>query len=438
MGRRRGDSGDIIEMSLIDDDKVKEKKPAHERRALPGESIDRDGVEWVSRYEEHMNEEELEASREVRAQFEKKFIDYPHSWLPSMNTRDKKRKKLDGIASDDIASGRYEDTWSVRDFHENPALSQFPSKLAEQLLSMWSWKNDKVFDPFAGHLSRPLLTNHFNRDYWGCDISKEYFDRTRNEILSRAKGGLLDDHVSVNEKETVQVDLRDNWIRLERRDSRFIDDIPDKWADYVMTSPPYWNIEYYGDEPEQLGNANEEYEQFLDDMEQILGHCHRILKPWRYATFVVNDFRQESRYYGLYPYHADLIKRAENAGFCLHDLCMYPTGKSAGLFAEQQIWMEASAKIHEFILTFRRYPEGYELRERKDWRFRGLWWDVYPAEKLIAYYGLDRFTEWLRERKTRELPIDRWVDEETGEVLWENHPKHRDTIEEFGELKVDI
>lgn len=435
-------------MSLLDDedDNVEDKEPVQERQALPGETLDRYGVNWVSNYDKLMNDEELEASRQVRAKFKSKFIDYPYSWWPEMNTRDKKRLHLDQIASDDVASGRYDDTWSVRNFHENPALSQFPSKLLEQILSMWSWKNDKVFDPFAGHLSRPILTNHFNREYWGCDVSKEYFDRTRNEILSRAGGGLLEDDIEHNEQELVEVELRDNNIRLERRDSRELDQsvndlqgpIDSEWADFIMTSPPYWDIEYYGDEDEQLGNANEEYEDFLDDMQEILEQCHRILKPWRYAAFVVNDFRQDSRYYGLYPYHADLIKRAEDAGFLLHDLTMYPTGKSAALFAEQQITMEASAKIHEYILVFRRYPDGYELRDREDWKFRGLHWDCYPSEKIVAYEGVDRFKEWLQERLKRDMEVDRWIDEETGEVIWENHPKHRDTIEEHDGLTFDL
>ncbi|MFB6236991.1 MAG: DNA methyltransferase [Halopenitus sp.] len=420
-------------MSLLDDDdKVEDKEAVQERRALPGETLDRDGVSWVSNYDELMNEEELEWSRKVRAEFKKKFVgdNYPHSWWPEMNTADKRRRHLDQIASDDIASGQYDDTWSVRDFHDNPALSQFPSKLAEQILRCWSWKNDKVFDPFAGHLSRPLLTNHFNRDYWGCDISKEFFDKTRNEILDRAKGGLLEDEVRENEKELVDADLRGNRVRLERRDSRYLDDIPDKWADFCYTSPPYFDVEFYGDENEQLGNANDEYQEFLNDIEQVLEHVHRILKPYSYAAFVVNDFRQDSGVNGLYPWHADLIKRGQEVGFQLHDITMYPTGRSAALFAEQQVWMESTAKVHEYIIVFRRWPDDWTPDSNDKWNVRGLWWDVYPSEKLIEYYGIPRFKAWLKERQKRDLDIDRWVDLETGDVKWENHPKHRDVIEE--------
>lgn len=440
-------------MSLLDDDTIKEdKKAAHDRRAMPGEEIDRVGVSWVKEYENLLSEEEMEWSKKTRGHFEQKFVDFPNSWWPEMNTRDQERLQLDQVVQDDVAKGAYDDTWSVRDNHENPALSQFPGKLAKQILRMWSLQNDKVFDPFAGHLSRPILTNHFDRDYWGCDVSKQFFDETRNKILSRCEGGLLEDDVILDEEELIEVVLRDNFLRLERRDSRTVGErytfedgtiaepIPDKWADFIITSPPYFDLEDYGDEPEQLGKANEEFEDFMDDMEIILEECYRILKPYRYATFVVNDFRDKCRYHGMTDYHNALIEKAKEAGFQLHDIAMYPTGKSASMFTEQLVTMEVTGKIHEYIITLRRWPDEWEEASTSwDWKYRGLHWDCYPAEKIISYYGIDRFTEWIQARVDRDLDISRWVKND-GSINWEGHPKHREDIKEHNNhnVKEDI
>lgn len=427
-------------MSLLDNDNVDERKAGKHRKAKPGEQIDRTETPggWVKQYDKYMSEEEKERSRGTRSVFKEKFVDFPESWWPSMNTRDHERLHLDNIVNDEVASGRYKDTWSVRDNHENPALSQFPSKLAKQILRMWSWPNDKLFDPFAGHLSRPVLTNHFDRDYWGCDVSKEYFDRTRNEILSRVTGGLLDDEVRTNEEELLDVNFRGNDIRLERRDSRHLDDIPTGWADFIMTSPPYFDLEHYGDEPEQLGIANDEFEEFMDDMEQVLEHCYRILKPYRYAAFVVNDFRDGCRYHGLFDYHCALIERAKNAGFQLHDIAMYPTGKSASMFTEQLVTMEVTGKIHEYILVFRRWPDEWPGASTKwDWKYRGLHWDSYPSEKILEYYGFERFEEWIQARVKRDMPIDRWVAADGG-IRFEDHPKHREAQNQHEGWKVEL
>ena len=418
-------------MTLFDEDKLEEKEAAHDRPALPGEEIDRTGVSWVSKYDEHLSDEELDRGRKKRQEFAKKFIDFPESWWPNMNTRDKERMHLDQVVQDDIASGQYDDTWSVRDNHENPALSQFPSKLAKQILMMWSWENDQLFDPFAGHLSRPILSNHFNRNYWGCDVSKQYFDKTRERIINRCEGGLLQDTIRHNEKEDVEVVLRGNDLRLQRRDSREVGDVPSKFADFIMTSPPYFDLENYGDEDEQLGNANEEFEDFMDDMEQVLEHCHRILKPYRYAAFVVNDFRKQCRYNGLFDYHNALIERARNAGFQLHDIAMYPTGKSASMFTEQLVTMEVTGKVHEYILVFRRWPDEWDGASRDwDWQYRGLHYDVYPSEKIIEYKGIDYFMRWLQARRDRNISIERWVQDD-GEIKFEGHPKHTEAQEEF-------
>lgn len=402
--------------NLLDVDLAEETDGAQDRRQLEGETINRNGVSWVKNYRKLMAKEEMDKSKAIRQRFTNKMVEYPYSYWEGMTKRDKERLHLDSIVKDEIAEDTYDDTWSVRDSHDKPALSQFPSKLAKQIIMLWSKPQDKIWDPFAGHFSRPLLSNYFDRDYWGQDVSEDYYKRTRREILDRCGGGLLEDEIIREEQRDIEVDLNDNYLRLQNKDSRNSEDVPSEWADFTMTSPPYFDLEYYGPEDEQIGHGSDDYDEFLGKLKEIMAHNFRILKEGRYAVYVVNDFRQGCMEagQGLTAYHRDVINIAEEVGFINHDLAMYPTGVSGGMFAQQLVHMEITGKIHEFVLVFRK-PRTEADGSLQRWRPRGLQWDTYPREHIISEYGEDEFDKWLKDRKQRNLPTKRFEPYANGE-----------------------
>lgn len=391
------------ENNLLNVDIREETEGVQDRRALEGEEVDRLGVSWVKNYRKLMPPEELENSRQIRERFTRKFTEFPYSIWLDITKRDKERIRLDKIVRDEIGEDTYDDTWSVREGNENPALSQFPSKLAKQVLRLWSKPQDKIWDPFMGHFTRPIMSNHFDRDYWGQDISEEYFKKTKQEVLKRTTGGLLHDEVVEDEEGLLEVNLNDNWLKMEHKDSRNSDNVPSEWADFTITSPPYFDLEYYGPEEKQLGKAADgDYEEFLEMLKVVMEHNYRILKTGHYATWVVNDFRQDCMSEnGLTPYHRDVMNIAEECGFTMHDCNVYKTGVSGGMFVKQLGHMEITGKIHEFVLTFRK-------QESSRWVPRGIQWDSYPREDIIDEYGEERFNEWLRDREDRGLDTERW------------------------------
>ena len=392
---------------LLDQDGEISGDVGENRRAVAGETIDRLDKNWVRDYEKLMSPDELEKSRSIRRKFKDKFTEFPYSVLDEINKRDELRSHLDSIVKDESARNAYEDTWSVRSTALNPAISQFPSKLAQNILRMYSMKNDNVFDPFMGHYSRPILTNHFGRGYWGCDISEDYYKRTKESIKGSVTGGLLNDEIIEDSDGVLEVNWKKNWLRIEKRDSRHLlseePTIETEWADLIMTSPPYWDLEDYGDEPEQLGKDNSTFDDFMKDMKHIMSQCYDILKPHRYAVFVVNDFRKNSMVTGLTPYHSEVIRAGEEIGFNLHDLFLYKTGKSAGLFAQQLAHMEVTAKIHDFAVVFRKEPEGM-----KKWKPRGIHLDCYPRDLIVDFYSEEYLEWWLEQRRERGLPTEEW------------------------------
>jgi DNA modification methylase len=64
-------------------------------------------------------------------------------------------------------------------------------------------------------------------------------------------------------------------INGDARDLSFLDDAS---VHLVVTSPPYWNLKRYNENPEQMGHI-QNYETFLRELEKAWRHVFRVLVP---------------------------------------------------------------------------------------------------------------------------------------------------------------
>ena len=105
--------------------------------------------------------------------------------------------------------------------------------------------------------------------------------------------------------------------RLIQGDARHLDFISDESIHLVVTSPPYWILKRYNENPNQLGHV-EDYEQFLKDLSQVWKHAYRVLVPGGRLVCVVGDVCLSRRKYGRHlvvPLHADICVSCRKIGF---------------------------------------------------------------------------------------------------------------------------
>lgn len=118
-------------------------------------------------------------------------------------------------------------------------------------------------------------------------------------------------------------------------------------------------IEFYGDEPEQLG-YNHTYQEFLDGMLRVFKESYRVLKYNKFFIINVNDFRKDGKFY---CYHKDIIELAEKAGFTTFDvIIMKYASAMRACFAQQIEDSKIMPKIHEYILVFKKINKGGEFK----------------------------------------------------------------------------
>lgn len=223
------------------------------------------------------------------------------------------------------------------------ALSTFPQNIGRSMVLFYSNPGDTVFDPFAGHNSRMELTVRAGRHYVGCDLSTDFM------TFNKGRAGEL------------RAEFPKTKIVLHHTDSRKVL-VRSESADFTLTSPPYWDIEYYGDEPEQLGKCPT-YQEFLASLGEVMQENFRVLRPDTYAVWFINDFRKDGV---MHFYHIDVIRLGRKAGFVAHDILVVDLGRSMrDCFTNRVLRDRTIPKRHEYGVVFRKPPTPVKASGRK-------------------------------------------------------------------------
>jgi DNA modification methylase len=191
---------------------------------------------------------------------------------------------------------------------QHPAPFSFTD--VSRLIRFFTKRGETVLDPFVGIGSTLKACAVEGRKGIGFELNSKY--------------------AALAEKR-LRTEVRDMFATLEDQDIRvgdareLLQKLPDNSLDFVVTSPPYWNILHkedhkvrqeriehdldtkYGDDLNDLGNIHD-YPTFLNDLAGILGGCARALKPKKYMAVIVSDFRDKSKYV---IFHADIAHALE-------------------------------------------------------------------------------------------------------------------------------
>jgi len=109
----------------------------------------------------------------------------------------------------------------------------------------------------------------------------------------------------------------ETYQRLINGDARDLSFLEDESIHLVVTSPPYWNLKRYNENPDQLGHIDD-YESFLIELEKVWREVFRVLVPGGRLVCVVGDVCVSRRKFGrhlVFPLHADICVLCRKMGF---------------------------------------------------------------------------------------------------------------------------
>jgi hypothetical protein len=259
---------------------------------------------------------------------------YPFSILDTRTVEWKQRKrwwiKTYGIQSE---LGR-EDTQSKSKFWETDevSVSIFDATLCELMYKWFVPKGGTVLDPFAGGSVRGIVAEESGYKYIGIDISKSQIEANK---LQSSKPTYLEG---------------DSEVLLET-------DIPNHSVDYIFTCPPYYDLEVYSDNPNDLSNLS--VEEFDEKYHSILKKSADKLKEDRFFTVVVSEVREQSvtgnykigKYKGLVW---KTIQFLEECGLSFYnDMVLFNSQHQASRVVDTYFERNRKvASVHQNILVF--------------------------------------------------------------------------------------
>jgi DNA modification methylase len=176
-------------------------------------------------------------------------------------------------------------------------------------IKFFTKQGDKVLDPFLGVGSTLKACAFESRIGYGIELNKKYSD------LSELR---------VDQEVPSTYHFKDSQTVINGNSLVEIKKIQKDFFDFIITSPPYWNIldtkdhkanqrvneeldTKYSDSEDDLANISK-YEDFLSKLSSFFGDCSRIVKPGKYMAIIVSDFRKLDKYY---VFHADLANSIE-------------------------------------------------------------------------------------------------------------------------------
>lgn len=210
-------------------------------------------------------------------------------------------------------------------------LSVFDPVLCELMYYWFCVDGGKILDPFSGGSVRGIVASLLGYDYTGIDLRQEQIDVNYEQAIN-----ILKDTKKIQ------------WIC---GNSLNIKTLAIGEYDFIFSCPPYFDLEKYSDNPQDLSNM--EYAEFLETYRKIIKECVGMLKENRFACFVVGDVRDRKT--GCYRnFVSETIAAFEAAGAKLYNeiILVTPVGTLPIRTNRTFQSMRKVGKTHQNVLVF--------------------------------------------------------------------------------------
>jgi len=158
--------------------------------------------------------------------------------------------------------------------------SVFDPVLVECAVRWYSAPGGTVLDPFAGGSVRGIVSSSLKRNYLGIDL------RTEQVEANKTQTSLGD------------TDYPPTWLAGDSE--KLLDSVELDSVDLVFSCPPYFDLEVYSDDPDDLSNMD--WDSFLNSYYEIIRKSAKALRDDRFAVWVVGEVRDKKGFIrGLIP-----------------------------------------------------------------------------------------------------------------------------------------
>lgn len=213
--------------------------------------------------------------------------------------------------------------------------SIFDPVLCELAYRWFAPAGGSVLDPFAGGSVRGIVAGELGLHYTGIDLSDVQLDANRKQAADigtqPAPTWICADSAQV----------LPHLVRTDPHRGSF---------DFIFSCPPYGNLEEYSDNPQDISTMSSD--DFTVAYMDIIEKACALLKPDRFACFVVGDYRNKEGFYEDLP--GKTIYGFERAGLRLYNyaILLNAIGSLPLRINNQFAGSRKLGKCHQDVLVF--------------------------------------------------------------------------------------
>ena len=230
--------------------------------------------------------------------------------------------------------------------------AKFPETMAQEFIEFFTKKGETVLDPMAGTGSALIAALRAGRNSYGIELNPKYVGIANQTIEEERK----------NLGETVE----GLTSKVIPGDAAQITNYQLPMTDYVLTSPPYWDMlhargaetqrkrrasaemdVHYSDDLNDLGNIRE-YNQFLEKLVYIYKGLKPLLREKAYLTIIVKNVKKGGK---IYPLAWDIARELGKTYTLKDEKIWVQDNQRLSPFGLGSAWV--SNTFHHYCLQFR-------------------------------------------------------------------------------------
>ena len=230
--------------------------------------------------------------------------------------------------------------------------AKFPETMAQEFIEFFTRRGETVLDPMAGTGSTLIAALRAGRNSYGIELNPKYAE-IACQTISR-------------ERQALEGGVEGLTSNIITGDASLAADFGLPPIDYVLTSPPYWDMlhakgagtqkkrrtspdldVFYSDDENDLGNLHN-YDEFLAKLVAVYTGLKPLLREKAYLTIIVKNVKKGGR---IYPLAWDLGRKLGEIYTLKDEKLWLQDNQRLAPYGLGSAWV--SNTFHHYCLQFR-------------------------------------------------------------------------------------
>jgi len=230
--------------------------------------------------------------------------------------------------------------------------AKFPETMAQEFIKFFTKEGETVLEPMAGTGSTIVAAMRTGRNSYGIELNPKYA-KIAKQIIEE-------------ERDSLGKAIAHLKSEIMNGDAALAPSYQMPAIDYVLTSPPYWDMlrargaetqkkrrsseeldVHYSDDPNDMGNISD-YDEFLEKLVKIYEGLKPLLREKAYLTIIVKNVKKGGK---IYPLAWDLARDLGRTYTLKDEKIWLQDNQPLAPFGMGSAWV--SNTFHHYCLQFR-------------------------------------------------------------------------------------